>query len=46
MFQYPFGIGFKHFGVIAQVTGFDKLNAGMFCRDLIREPINPVNQNA
>ena len=46
LFGDPFGEGFQHFGMIAQIAGFDELDAGMLCRNLVGEAIDAVDQNA
>ena len=46
LFGNPFGKGLKHLGVIAQITCLDECNVRMLSRDLIRETVNPVDQDA
>lgn len=46
LFHDPFGKSFQNLGVIAQITSFDELDVFVFCRHLIGETIDPVDQDA
>ena len=46
LFDDPFGKGFQHFGVIAQIAGLDELDIGMRGGNLIGKAVDPVNQDA
>lgn len=46
LFNDAFGEGFQHFWVIAQVAGFDELDVGVLCGDLVGEAVDAVDQDA
>ena len=45
-FAHPVCEGRDNFRVVVQIPGLDEIDAGVFHRCLIGEPVNPVDQNA
>ena len=46
LLQNAISKGFKHFGMITQISGFHELNSRMLGGDLVCKAIDPINQDA